>query len=95
MKFKLKQQKEINAVKFVYTKTGIEELKEFVGPSYKVRISKDRYPDSKAIANINGVDIYILPGCIIQEGDYLVREEGEGFLVPKGADYFEKLYEPA
>ena len=92
MKFR-KKPVVIDAVQFIYTKQGIDELKEFCGDSLG-NINKDRHINAKAEAQIktleDGVGFKVVH--IATEGDWIVKGVSGEFYAVK-PDIFEMTYE--
>lgn len=94
MKFR-KTPVNIEAVQFVYTKRGIEELKEFVGKYFGV-MSKARCPGAKAEVQIITLEDGSTDGIQVQhiatEGDWIIKGTA-GEFYPCKPDIFEQTYE--
>lgn len=77
----------IDAIKFEYSKDGIEVLKSFVGESL-ANYAKDRHPNAIGVARIK-----TLEGAILAtEGDYIIKGV-KGEFYPCKPDIFEMTYE--
>jgi len=83
----------VDAVKFVYTKEGLQDLLDFC-PKIG-RISKARYPDAKAEAEILILEDgnFLNATHIATEGDYIVKGVAGEFWAVK-PEIFELTYEP-
>lgn len=66
----------IEAIQFVYTKEGIDELKKFAGAAIG-NVGKERHPDAKGYAEIGTLEDGDHPDFkvvhIATEGDYIIR----------------------
>ena len=93
MKFR-KKPVTIEAVQFVYTTEGIEQLKEFCGAALG-DIKKNRHPSAKAEAQImtleDGKDYFIV-AHVATEGDWVIKGVQGEFYACK-PDIFEQTYE--
>ena len=93
MKFR-KKPVTIEAVQFVYTTEGIEQLKEFCGGALG-DIKKNRHPSAKAEAQImtleDGKDYFIV-AHVATEGDWVIKGVQGEFYACK-PDIFEQTYE--
>ena len=77
----------VDAIKFEYTKDGIENLKAFVGLALG-NYSKDRHPNAVGVARIKTLEGDILA----TEGDYIIKGV-KGEFYPCKPDIFEMTYE--
>lgn len=83
----------IEAVKFVYSKEGIEELKAFCGP-YLLQTNKNRHIGAIGEAHIGTLE----DGNVLQvdhiatEGDYIIKGVAGEFYACK-SEIFEATYE--
>ena len=86
----------IEAIKFVYSKEGIDELKKFAGAAVG-KVGKDRTPDAKGYAEIGTLEDGDHPEFktvhIATEGDYIIRGVA-GEYYPCKPDIFLQTYEP-
>lgn len=86
----------IEAIKFVYTKDGIDELKKFAGAAVG-RVGKDRHPEARGYAEIGTLEDGEHPEFktvhIATEGDYIIRGVA-GEYYPCKPDIFLQTYEP-
>jgi hypothetical protein len=83
----------IEAVQFIYTKEGIDELKKFCGDALG-NISKARHPDAKAEACIGTLEDgkVLTLKHIATEGDFIIKGvEGEFYACKP--EIFQKTYE--
>lgn len=83
--------KKIEAVKFEYSKQGIEDLRLFLG-EYLGNVTKARCPDAVGKAQLlKNTDGHLHFYRTLHEGEYVVKESKESFRVCK-SDEFESLY---
>ena len=85
----------IDAIQFVYSKEGIDELKKFAGAAVG-KVGKERHPDAKGYAEIGTLEDGDHPEFkvvhIATEGDYIIRGvQGEYYACKP--DIFLQTYE--
>lgn len=92
MKFK-KKPVVIDAVQFLYTKEGIDILKEFCGNTIG-NISKARHPNALAEAEIGTLEdgVHLTVKHIATEGDWIIKGVQGEFYACK-PDIFNATYE--
>jgi hypothetical protein len=83
----------IEAVEFVYSKEGIEKLREFCGQALG-NTHKDRHPDAQGEAEIGTLEdgVHLTVKHIATEGDYIIKGV-QGEFYPCKPDIFWKTYE--
>lgn len=93
MKFR-KKPVVIEAIRFEYTKNGIEKLKQFCGDALG-NVNKNRHPDAKAEAQICTLEdgVHLTVKHIATEGDWIIKGV-QGEFYPCRPDIFEATYEP-
>lgn len=93
MKFRTKTI-EIEAIRFEYTKDGIEKLKEFCGDALG-NVNKNRHPSAKGEAEIGTLEdgTYLKVKHFATEGDWVIKGI-QGEFYPCKPDIFEATYEP-
>lgn len=84
----------VEAIKFEYSSTGIEELKSFLGEEL-IQYGKDRHPYAMGWAEIGVVECNhnLSPPAkyIASEGDYIVKDVNGEFFTCK-SDFFNEYY---
>ena len=83
----------IDAIKFEYTKEGIEQLKEFCGSALGT-IRKERHPSALAEAEIMTLEdgVILTVKHIATEGDYIIKGI-QGEFYPCKPDIFLATYD--
>lgn len=95
MIYEKRRESDVNAMQFVYSTQGIDELKYFVG-EIPVTCSKERHPGAIGIAIVHAksgdyCNHKIFGSTLLQAGDYIVRTPlGNFYTLPK--DQFETAY---
>jgi hypothetical protein len=84
----------VEAIRFEYSKVGIENLKAFVGESAGnietlEAFVKDRHPNAVGVVRIKTLE----GSMLATEGDYIIKGV-KGEFYPCKPDIFEKTYEP-
>lgn len=94
MKFR-KKPVVIEAVQFIYSNEGIDNIKEFCGRALGY-ISKDRHPNALAEAEIGTLEdgVHLTVKHIATEGDWIIKGVQGEFYACK-PDIFEATYERA
>jgi hypothetical protein len=92
MKFK-KKPVVIDAVQFLYTKEGIDILKEFCGSALG-NVRKERHPSARAEAEIGTLEdgVHLTVKHIATEGDWIIKGVQGEFYACK-PDIFNATYE--
>ena len=94
MKQYINKSQVIQAILFLYTPEGIQELKDFLGTEL-ISYGKDRHPHAMAWAEIGVIEQNhnLTPPAkhIASEGDYIIKDSSGEFKVCK-PDVFEENY---
>lgn len=94
MRFRTKTT-EIEAIRFEYTKDGIEKLKQFCGDALG-NVNKNRHPSAKGEAELRTSyrdGKYSKVEHFVLEGDWIIKSS-DGRLYPCSHSIFEASYEP-
>lgn len=92
MKFR-KKPVVIEAIRFEYTKNGIEKLKQFCGDALG-NVNKNRHPDAKGEAQIGTLEdgVHLTVKHIATEGDWIIKGV-QGEYYPCKDTIFQQTYE--